>query len=75
MVILDVFDYNGKKAVYCKPDGELLKNISSKKAKINGRHYKILKADIMKSLSGNIAITLLLDTDEKISTKQNIYII
>ncbi len=71
MVILDVFEHNGKTAVYCKADTKVRK-ITSKKAEINGMCYDILKADVMRSISGDIAITLLLNTNEKISVQQTV---
>lgn len=71
MVILDVFEHSGKTAIYCKTEGEVNKQ-ELKKVAINGKYYNVLKKDIMHSISGDIAVTLLLDTNEKIPIHQTV---
>ena len=63
MKIIDVFEHDGKKAIYLDCASVVLPGVFSKLI-YNKRAYKILKHDISCSIAGQKSIVVLIDTDD-----------
>ncbi|MBR2388474.1 MAG: hypothetical protein IKB02_06865 [Clostridia bacterium] len=73
MIINDVFDYKGKKAIYvCADDIKIPPKIS--KVVIENKLYDVIKHEITHSLVGLQAITILLNTTDELPVGNSIEI-
>ncbi len=63
MIISDVFNYEGKQAIYIRTDGVNIPDQISRVV-VKNKSYNVVKHETTHSIIGSRAITLLIDTTD-----------
>lgn len=71
MTIVDVFEHKKKTAVYITVDNDDIPDFISVMI-VGDVSYDVIESDVMHSISGVVAITVLIDTKDNIKIGENV---
>lgn len=75
LLVIDVFEHKGKTAIYCKAEESFDEKTNFSQICIDNKTFDIIECDRLKSISGEISFTFLIDTNEYIEVNKKIEVI